>query len=159
MGEKPVMESCFFRIDSKSFEVKIVWSNGRGEVQIVEKGKGFRRWIKASRGVVVWFLKSIEACCKWRGKKLFKGDVNDRGRRFRIEMRQNDVGCYLLFSVLSEDDRRYFIIILEGFDLLGWDLFRSKVKELARIGDGLSMEQRTLAPMVEGMKLLLLDPT
>ena len=113
------MESCFFRIDSKSFEVRFVWSKGKGEVQIVEKGKGFRRWIKASRGVVVWFLKSIEACCKWRGKKLFKGDVNDRGRRFRIEMRQNDVGRYLLFSILSGDDRRYFIIIPEGFDLLG----------------------------------------
>ena len=51
-------------------------------------------------------------------------------------MRQNDAGCYLLFSVLSEDDRRYFIIILEGFDLLGWDLFRSKLKELAKVGDG-----------------------
>ncbi|RVX00292.1 hypothetical protein CK203_024581 [Vitis vinifera] len=128
--------SCFFRIDSKSFEVRIVWSKSKGEVQIVEKGKGFRRWIKASRGVVVWILKSIEACCKWRGKKPFMGDVNDRGRRFRIEMRQNDAGRYLLFSVLSEDDRRYFIIIPEGFDLLGWDLFRSKLKELARVGDG-----------------------
>ena len=69
-------------------------------------------------------------------EELFKGDVNDRGRRFRIEMRQNDVGRYLLFSVLSEDDRRYFIIIPEGFDLLGWELFKSKLKELARVGDG-----------------------
>ena len=24
-----------------------------------------------------WILKSLEVCCKWRGKKLFKGDVND----------------------------------------------------------------------------------
>ena len=35
-------------------------------------------------------------------------------------MCQNEVGCYLLLSVLLEDDRRrYFIIIPEGFDLLG----------------------------------------
>ena len=73
MGES----SCFFRIDSISFELWIDWTKSRGEVQIVEKGKGFRRWIKASRGVVVWILKSLEACCKWSGKKLFKGDVND----------------------------------------------------------------------------------
>ncbi|WKA01815.1 hypothetical protein VitviT2T_020074 [Vitis vinifera] len=36
---------------------------------------------------------------------------------------------------MLEDDRRYFIIIPEGFDLLGWD-FLSKLKELAKIGDG-----------------------
>ena len=132
MGES----SCFFRIDSKSFELRIDWTKGRGEVQIVEKGKGFRRWINASRGVVVWILKSLEAYCKWRGKKLFKGDVNDRGRRFRIEMRQNEAGRYLVFSVLSADDRRYFIIIPKGFDLLGWDFLRRKLKELAKIGDG-----------------------
>ena len=132
MGES----SCFFRIDSISFELWIDWTKSRGEVQIVEKGKGFQRWIKASRGVVVWILKSLEACCKWRGKKLFKGDVNDRGRRFRIEMCQNEVGRYLLLSVLLEDDRRrYFIIIPEGFDLLGWDFMRGKLKELAKIGD------------------------
>ena len=100
----------------------------------MEKGKGFRRWIKASRGVVGWILKSLEVCCKWRGKKLFKGDVNDRGRRFRIEMRQNEAEHYLLISVLSEDDRRYFIIIPKGFDLLGWDFMRRKLRELAKIG-------------------------
>ena len=115
MGES----SCFFHIDSKSFELRIYWTKGRGEVQIEEKVKGFRRWIKASKGVVVWVLKLLEACCKWRGKKLFKEDVNDRGRRFIIEMRQNEAGRYLVFSILSEDDRRYFIIIPEGFDLLG----------------------------------------
>ncbi|RVW25808.1 hypothetical protein CK203_101074 [Vitis vinifera] len=130
MGES----SCFFRIDSKSFELRIDWTKGRGEVQIVEKGKGFRRWIKASRGVVVWILKSLEACCKWRGKKLFKGDVNDRGRRFRIEMRQNEAGRYLVFSVLSADDRRYFIIIPKGFDLLGWDFLRRHEPSLVRPG-------------------------
>ena len=47
-----------------------------------------------------WILKSLEVCCKWRGKKLFKGDVNDQGRRFRIEMCQNEAGRYLLISVL-----------------------------------------------------------
>ena len=66
----------------------------------------------------MWVLKLLEACCKWRGKKLFKGDVN-RGGRFIIEIRPNEAGRYLVFSVLSEDDRRYFIIIPEGFDLLG----------------------------------------
>ena len=51
-------------------------------------------------------------------------------------MRQNEAGRYLVFSVLSEDDRRYFIIIPKGFDLLGWDFLRHKLKELAKIGDG-----------------------
>ena len=43
----------------------------------------------------------------------------NRGGRFIIEIRPNEAGRYLVFSVLSEDDRRYFIIIPEGFDLLG----------------------------------------
>ena len=50
-------------------------------------------------------------------------------------MRQNEVGRYLLFSVISEDDRRYFIFIPEGFNLLGWDFMRCKLKELAKIGE------------------------
>ncbi|RVW30268.1 hypothetical protein CK203_098811 [Vitis vinifera] len=121
------MESCFFRIDSKSFEVRIVWSKGRGEVQIVEKGKGFRRWIKASRGIVVWFLKSIEACCKWRGKKLFKED-------------------------------EIFHYYPRGFDLLGWDLFRSKLKELARIGDGSKYEAEDSGTYGGGNETSLVKP-
>ena len=50
-------------------------------------------------------------------------------------MRQNETGRYLLFSVISEDDRRYFIFIAEGFNLLGWDFMRCKLKELAKIGE------------------------
>ncbi|KAL6347778.1 hypothetical protein AAG906_026307 [Vitis piasezkii] len=50
-------------------------------------------------------------------------------------MRQNEAGRYLLLSVLSEDDRRYFIFIPEGFDLLGWEFMRCKLKELAKIGE------------------------
>ena len=69
--------SCFFHIDSKSFELWIDWTKGGGEVQIMEKGKGFWRWIKGRRGVVVWILKALEACCKWREKKPFKEDAND----------------------------------------------------------------------------------
>ncbi|RVW38097.1 Peptide-N(4)-(N-acetyl-beta-glucosaminyl)asparagine amidase [Vitis vinifera] len=88
-----------------------------------------------SCGLIGQRVGSLEVCCKWRGKKLFKGDVNDRGRRFRIEMRQNEAEHYLLISVLSEDDRRYFIIIPKGFDLLGWDFMRRKLRELAKIGD------------------------
>ena len=38
-----------------------------------------------------------------------------------MEMRQNVAECYILVSMISEDDKRYFIIIPEGFDLLGWD--------------------------------------
>ena len=126
---------CFFRIDSKSFELRIDWTKDGGEVQIVEKGKGFRRWIKARRGVVVWFLKALEVCCNWRGKKPFKEDAIDRGRRYKIEMRQNEAGHFLMLSVLSEDDRRYFIFILKGFDLLGWEFMRCKLKKLAKIGE------------------------
>ena len=73
-------------------------------------------------------------------------------------MRQNDAGCYLLFSVLSEDDRRYFIIIPEGFDLLGWDLFRSKLKELARIGDGSKYEAEDSGTYGGGNETSLVRP-
>ena len=63
MGES----SCFFRIDSKSFELRIDWTKDGGEFQIVEKGKGFRRWIKVRRGVVAWILKEIgRASCRER---------------------------------------------------------------------------------------------
>lgn len=122
--------SRFFLIDSKSFELRVVWVKGRGEVQIVVKGKGYQRWIKANRGVVEWLLKGLDSCCKWRGEKLLKGELKDCGRIFRLEIRQNEVGRYLMVFVLSEDDRRYFIIISEGYDLLGWDIMGRKLREL-----------------------------
>ena len=74
-------------------------------------------------------------------------------------MRQNEAGRHLLLSVLSEDDRRYFIFIPEGFDLLGWEFMRCKLKELAKIGEVSSVEQRSHVPWEEGMDFLLLDPT
>ena len=39
-----------------------------------------------SRGVLDWLLKSLDSCHNWRGEKLFKSELKDRGRRFKIEM-------------------------------------------------------------------------
>lgn len=53
-----------------------------------------------SRGVLDWLLKSLDLCYNWRGEKLFKGELRDCGRRFKIEMCQNEATHYLLVSVL-----------------------------------------------------------
>ncbi|RVW12664.1 hypothetical protein CK203_114832 [Vitis vinifera] len=65
---------------------------------------------------------SLGSCHNWRGEKLFKSELKDRGRRFKIENALKQIWCYLWVSVLLEDDKRYFIIIPKGFDLLGWDI-------------------------------------
>lgn len=43
-----------------------------------------------------------------KGRDYFHGDLLDNGRRFKVEMQQNKAERYLLVSVMSEDERRYF---------------------------------------------------
>ena len=107
---------------------------------------------------MAWILKALEACCNWRGKKPFKEDAIDRGRRYKIEMRQNEAGRFLMLSVLSEDDRRYFIFIPEGFDLLGWEFMRCKLKELAKIGEVSKSGTKASRPLGGGHGLSLVRP-
>ena len=63
-----------------------------------------------------------------------------------------------MLSVLSEDDRRYFIFIPEGFDLLGWEFMRCKLKELAKIGEVSKSGTKASRPLGGGHGLSLVRP-
>lgn len=85
----------------------------------MERGKGYQRWIKMSGKVLGWLLEVLDLRCKWKGERLLQREMKDNGRWFMEDLWQNKAGRYHLLSVMSEDARRYFVIIPEGSDLLG----------------------------------------
>lgn len=94
------------------------------------RGKGYQRWIKMSGKVLGWFLEVLDLFCKWKGERLLQREMKDNGRWFKAGLWQNKAGRNLLLSVISEDARRYFVIIPEGSDLLGWAVTGRKLWEM-----------------------------
>ena len=50
---------------------------GKVEVRIIERGKGYSRWM--SKKGLVWWLNSPDSCCKWKEKELLSRGLEDTG--------------------------------------------------------------------------------
>lgn len=55
-----------------------------------------------------WPLESLDLRSKLVREATIFMVTLDNGRRFKVEMQQNKAERYLLVSVMSEDERRYF---------------------------------------------------
>ncbi|RVX21574.1 hypothetical protein CK203_002339 [Vitis vinifera] len=86
---------------------------------------GVRRfWVK----VFAW---GVEACC--REDKFGKVIKNweEEGRKFRLELRANGAGRYILCSVRDLEAKRFSLVFPEGRGLIGgWVLLAEKLRSL-----------------------------
>ena len=53
------------------------------------------------------------------------------GRKFKVEIRENEAGRYILCSIIDVESKRFCLVVPEGKGLLGgWVLFAKKLRDL-----------------------------
>ncbi|RVW78759.1 hypothetical protein CK203_059331 [Vitis vinifera] len=60
--------SCWFVVESKSFEVSVEEVRGKLREIIMERSMGFISWIRFGDGSLRRLLEGIEECCSWEGR-------------------------------------------------------------------------------------------
>ncbi|RVW75093.1 hypothetical protein CK203_057893 [Vitis vinifera] len=83
--------SCWFAVDSKSFEISVDVLGKKLKGIIVERSRGFTLWIRGEFGQ--------------NSSKAGNG-----GRRFKLECRANEAGRFLLCSVVDSDAKRHCLV-------------------------------------------------
>ena len=79
-------------------------------------------------------LEARDYCYKWKDMEVLLGELKDKGRWFKVEMRHNQVKRCLVCSVLSDDSRKYFVTFSEGFDLPSWSTIALRIRDLGVLG-------------------------
>ena len=122
---------CWFAVESKSYEITAEVTGERPKGIIVERSKGYTSWIRFGSISLCCLLEGLEACC--RGV-LILGHVKsweDGGRRYKLEIRENKAGRYILCSVVDLESKRFCLVFPEGKSVLGgWVLLAEKLRFL-----------------------------
>ena len=62
----------------------------------------------------------VKRCFEWK----------ENGRSYRLENRENKVGCFLLCSVTDRDGKRHRLFFPEGKDFIkGWSILEKNSKD------------------------------
>ncbi|RVX01710.1 hypothetical protein CK203_024397 [Vitis vinifera] len=122
---------CCFVVESKSFEILINPSGGKLRGIIMERSKGFSNWIRFGEFGLRCLLGGVEACCREdKFGKVIK-TWEEEGRKFRLELRANGAGRFILCSVRDLEAKRFSLVFPEGRGLIGgWVLIAEKLRSL-----------------------------
>ena len=123
--------SCWFAVESKTFEISVEVFGKKLRGIIVERSKGFTSWIRFGESNLGCLLEGVEASCRGeRGQSSVKR-WEDGGRKFRLECRTNDAGRFLLCSVVDSEAKRHCLVFPEGKGFLGgWALLVEKLHSI-----------------------------
>ena len=114
----------WFSINSKSFEISVEGEGSKQKGFITERRKGFVSWIRFGEVGLKNLLLRVETVCKEESnvKRVFEWREN--GRAYRMDNRENEARCFLLYSVTDGDGKRHRIFFPEGKGLIkGWKVF------------------------------------
>ena len=115
--------SCWFAVDSKSFEISMDVLGKKLKGIIVERNRGFTSWIRFGSSSLCWLLEGVEANCMGEFGQRFVKSWEDGGRKFKLECRANEAGRFLLCSVVDSNAKRHCLVFPEGKGFLeGWAL-------------------------------------
>ena len=110
-----------FSVESKSFEIEEAGVGKRARVIITERRWGRMSWIYFGKEGAKILLKSVVSIRADEDKNKKGVGWCENGRRYRLEMRKNEHGRFLLCSVTDLDGKRHSLLFPEGNDLLnGW---------------------------------------
>ncbi|RVX00178.1 hypothetical protein CK203_026678 [Vitis vinifera] len=123
--------SCWFAVDSKTFEISVEVAGKKQRGIIVERSRGFTSWIRFGESSLGWLLEGVETSCRGEGGQRFVKRWEDGGRKFRLECRTNDAGRFLLCSVVDSEAKRHCLVFPEGKGFLGgWALLAEKLRSI-----------------------------
>ena len=129
----------WFSIDSKSFEFKVEGEGRKSQVFITERHKRRISWIRFGEGARI-LLKGVESFRRKACKNSRGLEWRENGRRYSLELKKNDVGRFLLYSVADANGKRHRLLFPEGNGLInGWTLL---VEALQDMGTKASREEK-----------------
>ena len=118
---------CWFVVDSKSFEISVDVYGERLKGIIVEMSRGFTSWIRFGNLSLCCLLEGVEACCRGVIVQGFVKSWEDGGKKFKLESHANEVGRFLLCSMVDSESKRYLVFPEEKGILGGWVLLAEKL--------------------------------
>ena len=123
--------SCWFAVESKSYEITAEVAGERIKGVIVERSRGFTSWIRFGSLSLCCLLEGVEACCRGVFMQGHVKSWEDGGRRYKLEIRANEAGRYILCSVVDSELKRFCLVFPEGKGVLGgWVLLAEKLRFL-----------------------------
>ena len=113
----------WFSFDSKSFKFMVEGEGRKSQVFIIERRRGRISWICFGEERARILLKEVESFRRQAYKNSKGLEWRENGRRYSLELKKNDAGCFLLFSVADADGKRHRLFFPEGNGLInGWTL-------------------------------------
>ena len=100
-----VLGRRWFSVDYKSFELKEEGEGRKTQVIITERRGGRSSWIRFGKEGTNILFKGVESFRKEAGKNNTGLEWKENGRRYRLELRKNEGGRFLLCSVVDLDGR------------------------------------------------------
>ena len=85
----------WFSVNSKSFEISVEGEGKKMKGFITKRRKGYVSWICLREEGLRYLLKGVEIFCKEESKVKKVFDWKENGRFFKLENRENEVGCFL----------------------------------------------------------------
>ena len=118
-------------MESKSFEISIEGLGGNLRGVIVERGRGYSRWVRFGECSLICLLAGVEACCRDvempRGSKGWK----ENGRFLRLECRENGAGRFIFCKVVTAEKKSFSLVFPEGEGIHGgWLILAENLRAL-----------------------------
>ena len=111
--------SCWFAVDSKSFEISMDVLGKKLKGIIVERNRGFTSWIRFGNSSLCWLLEGVETSCRSEFTHKFVNSWEDGGGKFKLECRANEADKFLLCSMVDLEAKRHCLVFPEGKFFLG----------------------------------------
>ena len=102
---------------------------------IIERRGGRSSWIRFGKEGINILFKGVESFRKEAGKNNTGLEWWENGRRYSLELRKNEGGWFLLYSVVDLDGRWHRLSFPEGNGLLnGWSMLEEALLAMGAMG-------------------------
>ena len=121
----------WFAVESKSFEISIEGLGGRLRGVIVERGRGYFRWVRFGKLSLSCLLAGVEACCRDVELPRWSKGWKENGRFFRLECQENGAGRFIFCKVVMAETKSFSLVFPEGEGIHGgWFILAENLRSL-----------------------------